>query len=117
LGVSKSDSCDPCALSDRCRSFQSVAVNTHYRYAQCACCVSAITMTSPAGDDNPFRDPSLALTQPQPPQSFDGNRDQLQVPDTLAVGRDASLTLGTDSLIVLGASHSAYRERMLTCDR
>jgi hypothetical protein len=49
-----------------------------------------------AGGDDPFRDPSLAgvpTTQ----------SDTTNVPPTLAVGRIASLTLGTDSLIVLGA--------------
>ncbi|KAF1840652.1 uncharacterized protein K460DRAFT_410067 [Cucurbitaria berberidis CBS 394.84] len=59
-------------------------------------------MASTAGDDNPFRDPSLApATLPQPPHSTDDTRDHANVPDTLAVGRNASLTLGTDSLIVL----------------
>ncbi|KAF2786336.1 sphingoid long chain base kinase-like protein [Melanomma pulvis-pyrius CBS 109.77] len=50
------------------------------------------------GDEDPFKDPSLdgASTLPpprQPPPS--------DVPATLAVGRNASLTLGTDSLVVL----------------
>lgn len=44
--------------------------------------------------DDPFKDPSLGGTStPQPPAD---------VPDTLVVGRSASLTLGTDSLVVLG---------------
>ncbi|KAF2680102.1 sphingoid long chain base kinase-like protein [Lentithecium fluviatile CBS 122367] len=49
---------------------------------------------SSIGEDDPFKDPSLAdvsTTQP----------DATNVPPTLAVGRNASLTLGTDSLIVL----------------
>lgn len=49
------------------------------------------------GDDDPFKDPSLAGTQTPQPQPSDN------VPGTtLAVGRNASLTLGTDSLVVLG---------------
>lgn len=46
-------------------------------------------------EDNPFVDPSVedVATPPQSP---------LNVPDTLEVGRNASLTLATDSLIVLG---------------
>jgi sphingosine kinase len=55
-------------------------------------------MASNVGDDDPFRDPSLASAAPQPPAST----HDTEVPDTLAVGRNASLTLGTDSLIVLG---------------
>ncbi len=42
-------------------------------------------MTTTTADEDPFRDPSLH-----------------PAPDTLAVGRNASLTLGTDSLVVLG---------------
>lgn len=41
-------------------------------------------------DSNPFQDPFVPAT----PSDF--------TEFTLAVGRDASLTLGTDSLIVLG---------------
>ncbi|KAF2131304.1 sphingoid long chain base kinase-like protein [Dothidotthia symphoricarpi CBS 119687] len=63
-------------------------------------------MSSPVSTtDDPFRDPLLA---PQPPQAAQPDRDtngnaneHINVPDTLAVGRDASLTLATDSLIVL----------------
>lgn len=54
-----------------------------------------MTMASIAADDDPFRDPSLV---PRPPAST----HDIDVPDTLAVGRNASLTLGTDSLVVLG---------------
>jgi sphingosine kinase len=52
-----------------------------------------------AEGDDPFKDPSLdshgadGASTPQAHQN---------VPDTLAVGRNASLTLGTDSLVVLG---------------
>lgn len=53
-------------------------------------------MAATRGHDDPFRDPSLAPPQNQQPV------DAASVPDTLAVGRDASLTLGTDSLVVLG---------------
>ncbi|KAF3053187.1 sphinganine kinase lcb4 [Didymella keratinophila] len=52
-------------------------------------------MAAIPGHDDPFRDPSLA--PPQQPQPANA----ANVPDTLAVGRDASLTLGTDSLVVL----------------
>jgi sphingosine kinase len=48
--------------------------------------------------DNPFVDPN---------PSFEGGQsrgDSFAVDSTLAVGRNASLTLGTDSLIVLGQS-------------
>jgi sphingosine kinase len=54
-------------------------------------------MASTEGHDDPFRDPSLA--PPHAQQVVDASH----VPDTLAVGRNASLTLGTDSLVVLGA--------------
>ena len=54
-------------------------------------------MTLTEGRDDPFRDPSLA-PPPAPQQSIDAT----SVSDTLAVRHDASLTLGTDSLIVLG---------------
>ncbi|KAH3941688.1 hypothetical protein HBH53_200020 [Parastagonospora nodorum] len=47
------------------------------------------------GHEDPFRDPALAATSQARPQASDN------VSDTLAVGRNASLTLGTDSLIVL----------------
>lgn len=47
--------------------------------------------------DNPFRDPVSE------PDHYDQGQDHaFAVDSTLAVGRDASLTLGTDSLIVLG---------------
>ncbi|KAF2189512.1 hypothetical protein K469DRAFT_747586 [Zopfia rhizophila CBS 207.26] len=49
-----------------------------------------------AGEDDPFKDPSLAGSQtPQPQQSNHAPGT------TLAVGRNASLTLATDSLVVL----------------
>jgi len=53
-----------------------------------------MTMSS-VGEDDPFKDPSLASAPLTPP-------GVAEVPPTLAVGRNASLTLGTDSLIVLG---------------
>ncbi|KAF2018888.1 sphingoid long chain base kinase-like protein [Aaosphaeria arxii CBS 175.79] len=47
-------------------------------------------------EDDPFKDPALGTTEtPQPPEP------STNVPDTLAVGRNASLTLGQDSLVVL----------------
>ena len=45
----------------------------------------------PSSESDPFADPDIAAEQ----QDF-------AVETTLAVGRNASLTLGTDSLIVLG---------------
>jgi len=79
----------------------------------------ALTMASISGEDDPFRDPSLASAAPQPRPSAPQNID---VPNTLAVGRNASLTLGTDSLIVLGKRKGLYRrrcrgERVLTMGR
>lgn len=46
-----------------------------------------------AGADNPFVDPV----------DVSGNRSSFAADSTLAVGRNASLTLGTDALIVLGS--------------
>lgn len=43
--------------------------------------------------ENPFVDPNT---------SFEDNRNSFATDSTLALGREASLTLGTDSLIVLG---------------
>ncbi|KAL6704812.1 sphinganine kinase lcb4 [Coniothyrium glycines] len=57
-------------------------------------------MASPTGDDDPFRDPTFA-PPPQAVRSAGDTPEHMNVPDTLAVGRNASLTLGTDSLIVL----------------
>lgn len=57
-------------------------------------------MAAMAGEDDPFRDPAAAPLQPEHP--VDGSWAHTNVPDTLAVGRNASLTLGTDSLVVLG---------------
>ncbi|KAG9187041.1 sphingosine kinase [Alternaria panax] len=61
-----------------------------------------------AGSDDPFRDPLLDATPSQPsqpvsqsPHSSEPTPEHMHVPDTLAVGRNASLMLGTDSLIVL----------------
>ncbi|KAF2267074.1 hypothetical protein CC78DRAFT_531157 [Lojkania enalia] len=48
--------------------------------------------------DDPFKDPSLDTSPAATPQPPD------DVPITLAVGRNASLTLGTDSLVVLGTT-------------
>lgn len=45
--------------------------------------------------DNPFVDPITSMEEQAQEQSF-------AVDSTLAVGKNASLTLGTDSLIVLG---------------
>jgi sphingosine kinase len=62
-----------------------------------------MTMAATAGRDDPFRDPSLVPKHTAQPGDAAG------VPDTLAVGRDASLTLGTDSLVVLGVyEHMIY---------
>lgn len=48
-------------------------------------------------DSNPFADPSIGEEQ-----------ERLVENATLSVGRNASLTLGTDSLIVLGRAASTY---------
>ncbi|CBX92315.1 similar to sphingoid long chain base kinase [Plenodomus lingam JN3] len=56
-------------------------------------------MTTTAGHEDPFQDPVSAT--PQPPSAIEANSSNAHVPDTLAVGRNASLTLGTDALIVL----------------
>jgi len=66
---------------------------------------SLATMAAHAPDDDPFKDPSIgAASAPQTCHPAPAH-----VPDTLAVGRNASLTLGTDSLVVLGelSRHSA----------
>jgi sphingosine kinase len=52
--------------------------------------------------DNPFVDPSTSLEEP-------GRGNSFAIDSTLAVGRNASLTLGTDSLIVLGESQVGRR--------
>lgn len=58
--------------------------------------------------DNPFVDPVTSFEEQGRDHSF-------AIESTLAVGRDASLTLGTDSLIVLGESHmKAVVNRSLT---
>jgi sphingosine kinase len=60
-------------------------------------------MASMAGSDDPFRDPLTTNAAPsQPSHASEPTQEQMNVPDTLAVGRNASLTLGTDSLVVLG---------------
>ncbi|KAH7095411.1 sphingoid long chain base kinase-like protein [Paraphoma chrysanthemicola] len=59
-------------------------------------------MAATAGDDDPFRDPALASTAPPPPQPAGDDGGPIDVPDTLAVGREASLTLGSESLVIVG---------------
>ncbi|KAF2120653.1 sphingoid long chain base kinase-like protein [Lophiotrema nucula] len=71
-------------------------------------------------DEDPFKDPSLDTQHPAPQspthvaesRTWDGAND---VPDTLAVGRNASLTLGTDSLIVLDEALLESRGPALCC--
>lgn len=53
---------------------------------------------------NPFLDSAAE-------QEAAGDEAQFSVDSTLAVGKNASLTLGTDSLIVLGTSHKLGVER------
>jgi sphingosine kinase len=62
-----------------------------------------MTMALAAADD-PFKDPSLHHT----PTPQNASQTPTDVPDTLVVSRNASLTLGTDSLVVLD---EALRER------
>lgn len=73
-------------------------------------------MASLAGSDDPFRDPLLttnaAPSQPSPDSA--PTQEQMNVPDTLAVGRNASLTLGTDSLVVLGGETTRTSQRRNT---
>lgn len=59
------------------------------------------TMAAAAVGDNPFKDPTLASPAPLPDAT-----QQPAVPDTLQVGRNASLTIA-DSLIVQGM-HSVH---------
>jgi hypothetical protein len=67
-------------------------------------CDITVIMVSMAGADDPFKDPLLTTSAApsQAPPSSEPTREHMNVPDTLAFGRNASLTLGTDSLIVLG---------------
>ncbi|ORY06670.1 sphingoid long chain base kinase-like protein [Clohesyomyces aquaticus] len=67
-------------------------------------------MASLAGEDDPFKDPSLAgSSTPQ----LESQMQDSAVDPTLAVGRNASLTLATDSLIVLGTSLLVRHEGLL----
>lgn len=54
--------------------------------------------------DNPFVDPTASFEEHARDSSF-------ALDSTLPVGRNASLTLGTDSLIVLGVSNAIYERR------
>ena len=85
---------------------RSVALTSDRSYRYCSfCCLCyvdlrphsfTVTMASGAVEEttDPFRDPELADNRrAHAPQD---------VPATLAVGRNASLTLGTDALIILG---------------
>jgi sphingosine kinase len=61
-------------------------------------------MASTTTEDNPFKDPKLVSNNsPQPSSSTDNVQAHAEAPDTLPVGRNASLTLGTDALIVQGS--------------
>ena len=73
------------------------------------CFDAAIMTTVPVNDDDPFKDPSLPSSQAQ-------QQAQPDIPpgSTLAVGRSASLTLVTDSLIVLGKSKRVKPYQSLT---
>jgi hypothetical protein len=65
-----------------------------------------MSSTDPIQPD-PFRDPSAVSAE-----SSEG--EFAEEDTTLLVGRNASLTLGTDSLIVLGECDDEPDERMLT---
>jgi sphingosine kinase len=54
-------------------------------------------------DEDPFKDPSLDAAST--PRALPRQQPPTDVPATLAVGRNASLTLGTDSLVVLGIDY------------
>ena len=76
----------------------------------CFCFKKNDMMPSAAGPDNPFRDVSDSLVASAAPSQSpspalhlpEGARETTSVADTLNVGSTASLTLGTDSLVVLG---------------
>jgi hypothetical protein len=55
-------------------------------------------MTTPSSTDNPFVDPASSVEQ----DATRGRGNSSATDSTIAVGKNASLTLGTDSLIVLG---------------
>lgn len=78
-----------------------------------------LTMAATRAPDDPFRDPALAPPPPSTTTTTSLQADAARaVPDTLAVGRDASLTLGTDSLVVLGVCrHGASCAGMLRMRR
>lgn len=65
--------------------------------------VNAMSKTMSA-HANPFMDPAAE-------QEAAGDEAQFSVDSTLAVGKNASLTLATDSLIVLGRSQKLREER------
>jgi sphingosine kinase len=58
--------------------------------------------TSANPDENPFVDPTTSFEE-------HGRGNSFAVDATLAVGKNASLTLGTDSLIVLGEETNSTR--------
>jgi sphingosine kinase len=61
-------------------------------------------MTTAMATDNPFRDPATSSDEL-------GRDNSVTMDSTLAVGRDASLSLGTDSLVVLGELQVQYQAR------
>ena len=66
-----------------------------------------MTTTISMAMDDPFVDPITSFDEHARDHSFG-------IDSTLAVGRNASLTLGTDSLIVLGESQ-VYRRLGICC--
>lgn len=66
-------------------------------------------MASTAGAGDAFTEPTVPLIPDdapvQAPQASEPH-ERINAPDSLAVNRDASLTLGTDSLVVLGMMQS-----------
>lgn len=76
---------------------------------------------NPAAGEDPFQDPLLADVTPQlqphaqqtqaaePSSTTERTAEPVDVPATLTVGRNASLTLGTDSLIVQDADLKASK--------
>lgn len=59
-------------------------------------------MSDPSPSSNPFVDPNDTQLPMADSTSIRSTRGHDLLEATLAVGRNASLTLGTDSLIVLG---------------
>lgn len=81
-------------------------------------------MASTAGAGDAFTEPTVPLIADDAPAAQAPHasepQERINAPDSLAVNRDASLTLGTDSLVVLGTMQSTGAQGnllWLTLDR